>query len=1031
MASQVCRARVLGAFMLAAALAAPGLCRAHPPCTVTVGQVQQFTDYNYLDDNLYLDYEGLPLSDQKESIAQGNFARVSVTAAPGTAARAVAEIGLVFELEYGALDPVEVQDWPVIITFDMDWDVAADWDRGIAESGLRIHDFQLADLVRNGPPQEPGQIVDSASVTCTTWPDGRPIRVSDFSEAGGCVRIGVHCLAWTRDGDPENTATAGVTLHSITIAIPEPGSQTTTTAATTTTTVLDNSTTTTTVQNPGAQTTTTTVPGAALDFTAQPRQGSAPLAVRFYPQIPENSAAPLWDFGDGEVSTEPAPLHVYDEPGLYPVALRVRDSDGVVQRVEKPACIDVLQPELLADFSVEPGFGAPPLAVQFQDCSEGDPVQWWWDFGDGQGSSEQHPVHTFEVPGDYTVHLEVVDAAGAIDSREKPDAVQVLEQPLTVAFAADPLQGSVPLQVAFRDESAGAATGWLWHFGDGQYSNEQHPIHTYELPGRYAVGLRISDGKRTATALTEDLIEVLPGAGNSLSLTGTIRDAGEEPVEVFLSGAQDRRALVDNGTYQFRDLTDGHYLVSPRAAGHAFDPPGREVVITAADVNGIDFTALPRSGVAIESVQAAPETVPADGSTDLLLLVQVAPVEGSEQVATVTVDCEPIGGSYRQELYDDGTQGDEVPGDNVYSFVTQVAEGTAPGPKGLVVRATDVTGAAAFAQIPVQVRVTCADTIEKNATQRKTILNEVQGQTLVTGYALDPAASGSSIRSAAIAESGVLLQVFTPEGEAYFDSEIDFDEQTAEVQVPDAARGVWTFQIRNTGTTSRSYNLSVNTAGTGVVTGAVFDAETGLGVDGVTVMSSSGAITMTTEGYYVLVHPAGVFSIEASPTATYAPAARSVTVDSGTTQELNFALSATGQDAGDGDACVFESLQERVGDKNAPALLRLFRDTVLHHSATGRQWIALYYQAGADLRETIVRDPACALQTAGCLQALLPAVRAANGSGALVLTPRQIDATAALLGCLQRQAGHVLQRELTILLRRLRACSEAGGCLLQ
>lgn len=1030
--ARVRRARMLGAIVLAAVLAGPGASRAQTPCTVTVGQVQQFTDCNYHDDNLFLDYEGRPLSDWKESVAQGNTAHVSVTAGPGTAARAVAEIGLVFELDYGFFDPDEVQDWPVSITADLDWDVAAEWGRGTAEAGLGIQDLQLTDLVRTGPPQEPEQIVDSGSVTCTAWPGGRPIRVSDFSEAGGCVHFGVHCLAWTRVGDPENSAAARVTVHRITIAIPEPDAQgsTTTTAPPTTTMIPENSTTTTSIQDPGTPVTTTIASGSVPDFMAQPRSGPAPLAVRFYPQLSENAGDPLWEFGDGQISTAPDPLHVYEEPGLYTAALSVRDPVGVVQRVEKPAFIEALPAALQADFKLEPVFGAPALAVQFQDCSAGDPTQWWWEFGDGQDSAERHPLHTYEAPGLYTVRLEVVDATGAVDSREKPDAVQVLDEPLTVVFAADPLQGSPPLQVSFRDESTGDAAGWLWHFGDGDYSTEQHPVHTYGLPGRYSVGLRISDGKRTVTALEEDLIEVLPGAAGGFSLAGAIRDAGETPVEVFLSGEQDRHALFDNGTYLFGDLAAGRYLVTPRAPGRAFDPPGRETVIMAADVTGIDFTTLPRSGVVIESVQAAPETVPADGSTELLLLVQAAPVDGVEPPAAVLVDCEPIGGSYRQKFYDDGTHGDEVPGDTVYSFLTQVADGTAPGPKGLVVRATDSTGAAAFAQIPVQVRVTCADTIDRGATQRTTIVNEVQGQTLVTGYALEPDVTGSSIRGAGTAESGVLLQVFTPEGEPYFDSEISFGEQAAEVQVPDAARGVWTFQVRNIGTASRSYNVSVSTAGTGVVTGVVFDAETGQGVDGVSVMSSSGAVTMTIEGYYVLVHPAGVYSIEACPTGTYASSAHSVTVDSGTSQEINFALCGTGQDAGGGDACVFESLQERFPDKATPALLRRLRDIVLRRSAVGRRWTALYYRFGPELREPLARQPALAVQASGCLHVLLPAVRAAAESGVLVLSPAQLDAATALLGCLQAQAGPVLQRELGMLVHRLRVYGEAGSGLL-
>lgn len=39
--------------------------------------------------------------------------------------------------------------------------------------------------------------------------------------------------------------------------------------------------------------------------------------------------------------------------------------------------------------------------------------------------------------------------------------------------------------VYFKDESAGTVTKWLWHFGDGETSTEQNPIHQYKKPGIY------------------------------------------------------------------------------------------------------------------------------------------------------------------------------------------------------------------------------------------------------------------------------------------------------------------------------------------------------------------------------------------------------------------------------------------------------------------------------------------------------------------------------------------------------------------
>lgn len=43
--------------------------------------------------------------------------------------------------------------------------------------------------------------------------------------------------------------------------------------------------------------------------------------------------------------------------------------------------------------------------------------------------------------------------------------------------------------VSFRDRSYGKITDWKWEFGDGQFSNEQNPIHTYDKAGEYVVTL--------------------------------------------------------------------------------------------------------------------------------------------------------------------------------------------------------------------------------------------------------------------------------------------------------------------------------------------------------------------------------------------------------------------------------------------------------------------------------------------------------------------------------------------------------------
>ena len=63
-------------------------------------------------------------------------------------------------------------------------------------------------------------------------------------------------------------------------------------------------------------------------------------------------------------------------------------------------------------------------------------------------------------------------------------------------FIAVPQSGIVPLEVQFIDLSGSALplTSWLWDFGDGITSTEQHPLHTYGTTGVFTVTLTVGEG---------------------------------------------------------------------------------------------------------------------------------------------------------------------------------------------------------------------------------------------------------------------------------------------------------------------------------------------------------------------------------------------------------------------------------------------------------------------------------------------------------------------------------------------------------
>jgi PKD repeat protein len=227
------------------------------------------------------------------------------------------------------------------------------------------------------------------------------------------------------------------------------------------------------------------------DFDALYAYNTVPATVEF--QDHSSGTTPLtylWQFGDGATSTEQNPSHVYIRKGLYTVRLTVTNAYGSSSETKENYIAIGLPP--MADFSGTPTRGNTPLAVEFTDRSTGYPTSWNWNFGDGKGSAEQNPVHTYWSSGEYTVTLTSSNEYGTSDL-SKAYFIQVIPA-LKSRFIADPREGKVPLVVKFTDISTGNPESWTWNFGDGGTSAQPNPVHTYYSPGVYDVSLTVTRG---------------------------------------------------------------------------------------------------------------------------------------------------------------------------------------------------------------------------------------------------------------------------------------------------------------------------------------------------------------------------------------------------------------------------------------------------------------------------------------------------------------------------------------------------------
>ncbi|NIM15164.1 MAG: PKD domain-containing protein [Candidatus Aminicenantes bacterium] len=163
----------------------------------------------------------------------------------------------------------------------------------------------------------------------------------------------------------------------------------------------------------------------------------------------------------------------------------------------------------VADFTYTTNY----LTVTFTDQSDdpdGTVVAWDWDFGDGNGSTQQNPVHTYATAGTYPVTLTVTDNGGATDPVTKNVTVTSAPQPPVADFTASSTTIEEGQSVNFTDTSINNPTSWSWTFEGGTpaTSTAQNPTVTYNTAGTYDVSLTATNSLGSDTETKIDYITV-------------------------------------------------------------------------------------------------------------------------------------------------------------------------------------------------------------------------------------------------------------------------------------------------------------------------------------------------------------------------------------------------------------------------------------------------------------------------------------------------------------------------------------------
>lgn len=256
-----------------------------------------------------------------------------------------------------------------------------------------------------------------------------------------------------------------------------------------------------------------TATSISADFTASNTSGIQPLLVQFTDTSTTTDATIdswSWDFGDGNTSALQSPSHTYEVVGTHTVNLTITNTSLSLVSTKLGSVTVYKVP--VADFSSFNTQGTAPFTTYLYDTStnlNAGPYTYYWDLGDGNTSTNQGVLHTWNETGSFTVKHSITDSVTTV-WQNRTDYITVV--PAVVApvasFYGGPQLGPPPLQVFFTDVSTNTPTGWNWSLGDGTFSEAQNPIHWYNSSGFYTVVLTASNGAGSNTSSQQNFVMV-------------------------------------------------------------------------------------------------------------------------------------------------------------------------------------------------------------------------------------------------------------------------------------------------------------------------------------------------------------------------------------------------------------------------------------------------------------------------------------------------------------------------------------------